>query len=96
MTSAGLRFVVDCPPLPRLVPMDRGVWETIVPNLLSNALKYTAHGSVTLRLRAIDGRARLTVQDTGAGIPTAALRHVFERFYRAPEPPARGRTALPL
>ena len=89
MTSARLRFVVDCPPLPRPVRIDRSVWETIVPNLLSNALKYTTHGSVTLRLRAMDGRARLTVQDTGIGIPPAALPHVFERFYRAPESAAR-------
>jgi signal transduction histidine kinase len=89
MRSAGLRFVVECPPLPRLARMDRSVWETIVPNLLSNALKYTTHGSVTLRLEAIDGRVRLTVQDTGAGIAPAALAHVFERFYRAPGAEAR-------
>jgi signal transduction histidine kinase len=89
MASAGLRFVVDCPPLPRPVRIDRSVWETIVPNLLSNALKYTTHGSVTLRLQAIEGRVRLVVQDTGAGIPTASLPHVFKRFYRAPESAAR-------
>jgi signal transduction histidine kinase len=89
MTSAGLGFVVDCPPLPRLVRIDRSVWETIVPNLLSNALKYTTEGSVTLRLRTIDGRVRLTVQDTGAGIPTTSQPHVFKRFYRAPESAAR-------
>jgi signal transduction histidine kinase len=89
MRLAGLRFTVDCPPLPHAVRIDRSVWETIVPNLLSNALKYTTHGSVTLRLRAIDGCVRLTVQDTGAGIASAALPHVFERFYRAPESTAR-------
>jgi signal transduction histidine kinase len=92
MTSAGLRFVVDCPPLPRPVRIDRSVWETIVPNLLSNALKYTTHGGVTLRLQAIDGRARLTVEDTGAGIPKAALPHVFKRFYRAPDSAAPSRS----
>jgi signal transduction histidine kinase len=85
MASAGLRFVVDCPPLPRAVRIDRNAWETIVPNLLSNALKYTSRGSVTVRLRAIGDRVRLVVQDTGIGISPAVLPHVFERFYRSRE-----------
>lgn len=89
MSSAGLRFVVDCPPLPHPVRIDRNAWETIVPNLLSNALKYTSRGSVTLRLRPSGDRVRLVVQDTGIGIPPAALPHVFERFYRGRESEAR-------
>jgi signal transduction histidine kinase len=89
MTSAGLRFVIECPPLPCDVRVDRSVWETIVLNLLSNALKYTPSGSVTVSLHAIDGRVRLVVADTGVGIPPAALPHVFERFYRAREAGAR-------
>jgi signal transduction histidine kinase len=89
MTAAGLRLVVDCPPLPRAVRIDTNAWETIVPNLLSNALKYTSQGSVTLRLRAIGDRIRLVVQDTGIGIPRDVLPHVFERFYRSRESQAR-------
>jgi signal transduction histidine kinase len=89
MALAGLHFVVDCPPMPCAVSVDRGVWETIVLNLLSNALKYTPRGEVSLALRADEDRARLVVRDTGVGIPDTALPHVFERFYRARESEAR-------
>jgi signal transduction histidine kinase len=89
MASAGLQFVVDCPPLPRAARIDRNAWETIVLNLLSNALNYTHRGTITLRLDAVDDRVRLVVSDTGAGIPPAVLPHVFDRFYRSPESGAR-------
>ena len=89
MASAGLRFVVDCPPLPRAARIDRNAWETIVLNLLSNALNYTPRGAVTLHLSAVGDRVRLVVSDTGAGIPRAVLPHVFDRFYRSPEASAR-------
>jgi signal transduction histidine kinase len=89
MASAGLRFVVECPPLPRPARIDRNAWETIVLNLLSNARNYTPQGAVTLRLGAVGDRVRLVVSDTGAGIPPAILPHVFDRFYRSAESGAR-------
>ena len=80
---AGLAFTVDCPPLPELVYLDREMWEKIVLNLLSNALKHTFEGGVRVALAWRDGRAELSVADTGVGIPSANLPHVFERFHRA-------------
>ncbi|MBD1846680.1 response regulator [Cyanobacteria bacterium FACHB-63] len=50
--QAGLRFVVDCPPLPELVYVDRQMWEKIVLNLLSNAFKFTFCGEITVSLSA--------------------------------------------
>ena len=61
----------------------RALW-----NLVDNALKYTRAGRVDLRLAAENGVARLEVRDTGVGIATDHLEHVFDRFWRAPE--ARG------
>ncbi|MGS2614658.1 SpoIIE family protein phosphatase [Micromonospora sp. LZ34] len=81
---AGLRLVVDCPPLPAPVFVDREMWEKIVLNLVSNAVKFTFHGEIRVRVRAVDGAARLEVSDTGVGIVPDELPHVFERFHRVP------------
>lgn len=90
MEKAGLRFQVDCQPLPGPVYVDRDMWEKIVLNLLSNAFKFTFEGEVRVGLRAVDGQAELTVRDTGTGIPQEELGRVFERFHRAAA--TRGRT----
>ena len=79
---AGLTLTVDCPPLPEPVHVDRDMWEKVVLNLLSNALKFTFTGGITVRLREDGGRAVLTVADTGTGIPAAELPRLFERFTR--------------
>ncbi|MEU8234145.1 SpoIIE family protein phosphatase [Actinoplanes sp. NPDC048967] len=77
---AGLRLVVDCPPLPRPVAVDPGNWEKIVTNLISNALKFTFVGEIRVTLAA--ERIRLRVTDTGIGIDAAELPRLFDRFHR--------------
>ena len=86
---AGLTFEVDCPPLGEPVYVDREMWEKVVLNLLSNALKYTVAGTVRLSLAAADGQAVLRVTDTGIGIADQELPHLFERFHRGSAPQAR-------
>ena len=88
--KAGLELIVDCPPLPQPVYVDREMWEKIMLNLLSNALKFTFSGEIAVRLRWSGDGPVLTVQDTGTGIDAAYLPQVFERFYRVPN--ARSRT----
>ncbi|MEW9532426.1 SpoIIE family protein phosphatase [Microbispora sp. NPDC049125] len=80
--KAGLAFEVDCPPLPEPVYVDRGMWEKVVLNLLSNALKFTFDGSIRVTLRAEDGQAVLRVADTGVGVPADEMPRLFERFHR--------------
>ncbi len=87
----GLELVIDCPPLPQPVFVDREMWEKIVLNLLSNALKFTFEGTIAVTLRATDEGARLTVSDTGVGIETDSLPRLFERFRRVEGPRARSR-----
>jgi signal transduction histidine kinase len=52
-------------------------------NLIENAIKYTAQGSVSVKVTLSPARqALLTVEDTGPGIAAEHLPHLFERFYR--------------
>jgi PAS domain S-box-containing protein len=62
--------------------LDRDMWEKIVLNLLSNALKFTFDGSIRVRLAPRDGAFELAVEDTGTGIPEPELPRVFDRFHR--------------
>ncbi len=82
MRRAGLTLTVDCAPLPQRAHVDREMWAKIVLNLLSNALKATFTGGVTVRLAAREGGAELSVTDTGIGIPPAEQARLFERFHR--------------
>jgi heavy metal sensor kinase len=62
---------------------DADLVRQVVTNLLDNALKYSEQGGeVEVRVWSHDGRAGLTVKDSGPGIPEEALSRVFNRFYR--------------
>ncbi|WP_229520384.1 MULTISPECIES: ATP-binding protein [Massilia] len=89
MVKGGLAYRIALQDLGRPVYVDRDMWEKIVFNLLSNAFKFTLHGSVTISLREHAGMARLSVQDTGTGIPGHELPRMFERFHRIEGAPGR-------
>jgi signal transduction histidine kinase len=71
---------------------DRVLLRQLVMILLDNAIKFTHRGG-TVHIAVLDreGRATLSVEDDGPGIPADQLPHVFERFYRGD--PARARVA---
>jgi signal transduction histidine kinase len=85
----GIRLLIDCPPTPEPAYVDRDMWEQIVLNLLSNALKFTLEGQVSIRLRMLDDRFELQVADTGCGIAAEDLPRIFNRFATIDAPRAR-------
>jgi signal transduction histidine kinase len=69
---------------PVAVEVDEARMIPVVLNLLDNALSYTdPGGAIAITPQSRDGQAILTVADSGIGISSADLPHVFERFYRA-------------
>ncbi|MCS6801374.1 MAG: ATP-binding protein [Chloroflexota bacterium] len=62
---------------------DEGRLAQVVANLLDNAIKFTpAGGRIDVRLDRLGDRARITVADTGEGIPAEHLPNIWKRFYR--------------
>ncbi|MEO8603602.1 MAG: MFS domain-containing histidine kinase [bacterium] len=91
--AVALRWEIaaDLPPL----CLDRLKLKEVVHNLVSNALKFTARGTVTVRARREDGLLRLDVDDTGSGIPAEMQSRIFDMFERfelpgAPRPAGVG------
>lgn len=68
-----------------LVAFDSAMMQKVISNLLSNALKFTPEGgSIDVLLsKTPDGRIRLDVRDSGIGIPSSDLPHLFDRFFRS-------------
>ena len=85
---AGLRLDIECASVEPAY-IDREMWEKIVLNLLSNALKFTVTGQVSIRVRALEHGFELEVADTGAGISAADLPRIFDRFATIEAPRAR-------
>ena len=82
--AAGVQLAADLPP-ECLAEVDRVQIERMITNLLSNALKFTPEGGkVRMALNGLPDRIEIVVEDTGQGIPTEHLPHIFDRFYRVP------------
>ncbi|MBW3538609.1 HAMP domain-containing histidine kinase [Candidatus Parcubacteria bacterium] len=79
-----LKLVFQPPdrPLPP-VELDEGKTRQVIMNFIDNAIYYTRQGSVTVRVEAGPGVERLLVTDTGIGVPLAAHKNLFTKFFRA-------------
>ncbi|PRP88229.1 response regulator receiver ATP-binding protein [Planoprotostelium fungivorum] len=80
--KSGLELIVNKSEREEIIAADINIWETIVYNLMSNALKYTMSGSITVNIQQDDREFTFGVTDTGVGISQEDQKKVFERFYR--------------
>jgi signal transduction histidine kinase/CheY-like chemotaxis protein len=103
-TSKGLALELEIEPeAPDRVLADAQRLKQVLLNLVGNAIKFTAHGTVSLRLAPADAPesvvgVRFEVRDSGIGIPADRLEHLFEPFYQvdASHRRLRGGTGLGL
>ncbi|MBV8604663.1 MAG: response regulator [Pelomonas sp.] len=84
--AKGLTLTLACPP-DACIETDPLLFERVVRNLIDNAIKYTERGGVLVRVER-DGDAlwRVSVADTGIGIPAEEQARVFEEFYQLDNP----------
>lgn len=83
-----IELAVDMPSEGLPCCADRDLLQQVLLNLLGNAVKYTDHGSVTLRCAYTEEETRFEVIDTGRGIPKGDLERIFEPFETADHPDA--------
>ncbi len=73
----------DCHSESDAIQLDRDKFDKILLNLVINAIKFTpSSGTIEVKVIARDGQLRLTVEDTGVGIPPDVLPRIFERFWQ--------------
>jgi signal transduction histidine kinase len=73
----------DCETDSEVVLLDRDKFDKILLNLVINAIKFTpSSGTIEVTVRVAANRLRLTVEDTGVGIPPEVLPRIFERFWQ--------------
>lgn len=83
-----MKFQNNCPH-DLLIMLDVQQYETIINNLLANALKFTpVGGTIVLEIAEINRNIQVKVQDTGYGINPVDLPHIFDKYYQSKSPEA--------
>lgn len=88
--TKGLELIVDVPIDLPSVMVDRLQIERVISNLVINALRHTKQGEIKISAEARDSHVAVSVCDTGSGIPTEYLPHIFDKFVQVPDAPTGG------
>ena len=85
-----LRLSVDAPVDLPWVLIDRLQIERVISNLVINALRHTKNGEIKINAEQRDNHVAISIGDTGSGIPTEYLPHIFDKFVQVPDAPTGG------
>lgn len=81
--AKGLHLNLDVQPKLPKVMQSRLYLEEVLQNFITNAIKYTQEGKVTLHAHATDAGVACTVSDSGIGVSRSDLKKIFQKFYRS-------------
>ena len=88
--AKGLELNIDAPVELPWVLVDRLQIERVISNLVINALRHTKNGEIKISAARRDNHISVSVRDTGSGIPTEYLPHIFDKFVQVPDAPTGG------
>ena len=88
--AKGLKLTVDAPVELPWVLVDRLQIERVVSNLVINALRHTKQGEINISAEQRESQVAVSIFDTGSGIPTEYLPHIFDKFVQVPDAPTGG------
>jgi NtrC-family two-component system sensor histidine kinase KinB len=88
--AKGLELKIDAPVELPWVSVDRLQIERVISNLVINALRHTTQGGIRMSAEQRDSHVAVSIQDTGTGIPTDYLPHIFDKFVQVPGAPTGG------
>jgi PAS domain S-box-containing protein len=96
-TAKGIDFKIESAPEPLYLKGDAVRLQQVFTNLLQNAIKFSESGGrVSLELRKAESEVSITITDTGSGIDSAFLPHIFDRFSQADASTRRNHAGLGL
>jgi PAS domain S-box-containing protein len=84
--AIGKSLALDIEDSAEIVRSDPMLLPVILRNLIGNAIKYTTHGTVRLRIRAQAEQLQIDIIDSGFGIPPENLQRIFDAFYQVDNP----------
>ncbi len=88
--TKGLKLSVDVPVELPWVSVDRLQIERVISNLIINALRHTKNGEIKISAERRENHVSVSVRDTGSGIPSEYLPHIFDKFVQVPDAPTGG------
>ena len=88
--AKGLKLTVDAPVELPWISVDRLQIERVLSNLVINALRHTKDGEINISAEQRDNHLAVSVHDTGSGIPSEYLPHIFDKFVQVPDAPTGG------